>query len=273
MLAGSHQRRCRRGCTHTRLRSTLFCAQVRCDSAHSSATWSAQPGPVITPNRKQCATVSTCSLIAIRAATPRIPPVVTGHKRAICEQKRSIHCPRCVFIRLASSSALPAASAATSAAARVIEDSWSEHGWSITSRKGPISGQAVLQGITSRLDSPPSLPEMVYGDNSLVLRHEASGLQLKFDAESALREWLREGQEPLQLMHADKWKEARTHEIQMTNAAVVSYDWCACQPFPADVCDVAASEMSRVTCTLVVIRKYLPAGVPWVNRTVISHEP
>lgn len=50
------------------------------------------------------------------------------------------------------------------------------------------------------------LPEMVFGDNSLELVHEATGIKLHFNALDALRGWRQEGLPPVEVPAAAKWK-------------------------------------------------------------------
>lgn len=50
------------------------------------------------------------------------------------------------------------------------------------------------------------LPEMVFGDNSLELVHEAIGGKIHFNALDALRGWRQESLPPVQIPAAAKWK-------------------------------------------------------------------
>lgn len=50
------------------------------------------------------------------------------------------------------------------------------------------------------------LPEMVFGDNSLELLHEATGAKIHFNALDALRSWRQESLPPVQIPAAAKWK-------------------------------------------------------------------
>ena len=52
-------------------------------------------------------------------------------------------------------------------------------GWTATAATGRISGQEDLRRIEQELDKPPSLPEMLFGSNSLVMRHNASGVEVR----------------------------------------------------------------------------------------------
>ena len=44
--------------------------------------------------------------------------------------------------------------------------------------KAPISGQDQLKEIETKLESPPNLPEMLFGSNKMVLTHDASGTEV-----------------------------------------------------------------------------------------------
>lgn len=62
--------------------------------------------------------------------------------------------------------------------------SFESNGWTISAYKYPISNATQLDELQSRFRFP--LPEMTFGNNKLVLRHNPSGWQYTFDAQSAL---------------------------------------------------------------------------------------
>lgn len=50
--------------------------------------------------------------------------------------------------------------------------------WKFEAVKGCISGRNDLETLEARLNGPPSLPEMCFGANRLVLEHQDSGVKV-----------------------------------------------------------------------------------------------
>lgn len=50
------------------------------------------------------------------------------------------------------------------------------------------------------------LPEMVFGENALVLRHLSSNTKIHFNAFDALAGWKQEGLPPVEVPAAAQWK-------------------------------------------------------------------
>lgn len=50
------------------------------------------------------------------------------------------------------------------------------------------------------------LPEMVFGDSLLVLKHMETGLEISFNAFDALAGWKKEALPPVEVPAAAKWK-------------------------------------------------------------------
>lgn len=61
---------------------------------------------------------------------------------------------------------------------RVEVTSFILEGWKFEAAKGCISGRSDLETIEERLHGPPSLPEMCFGANRLVLEHQDSGAKV-----------------------------------------------------------------------------------------------
>lgn len=70
-----------------------------------------------------------------------------------------------------------------------------------------------------------SLPEQLFGDSFLEVRHQATGLRLRFDAQGALTAWHAQDLCPLQLDHAREWRQSRQANIEANNVATMTYDW------------------------------------------------
>ncbi|KAF8059428.1 TIP41L [Scenedesmus sp. PABB004] len=110
-------------------------------------------------------------------------------------------------------------------ASRVHEESCAVRGWSVRARTAPIIGSAQLDALSGALGGVLTLPEMVFGNSGLALRHDGSGLSLRFDAGDALRAWRADDLPPLKVSMAREWQAARVEEIAKQQAAVLEYDW------------------------------------------------
>ncbi|MQL87649.1 hypothetical protein Taro_020179, partial [Colocasia esculenta] len=71
------------------------------------------------------------------------------------------------------------------------------------------------------------LPEMVFGDNSLHLLHEKSGLMLHFNAFDALKEWKKESLPPVEVPAAAKWK----FRSKPSQQVILDYDYTFTTPY------------------------------------------
>ena len=79
------------------------------------------------------------------------------------------------------------------------------HGWTLAVQTGPISGADVLDQLAASL-SFTSLPEMVFGANSLVIG--AGAVRLRFCAADALvhcTQALNTEDAPVRVIHAAQW--------------------------------------------------------------------
>lgn len=78
--------------------------------------------------------------------------------------------------------------------------------------------------MSSRLGIP--IPEMIFGDNLVAIRHAASGWSIEFTAEAALDGVDKTGANMLQVAYAGEWSSSRekssAHDIQQV---VKPYDW------------------------------------------------
>lgn len=110
-------------------------------------------------------------------------------------------------------------------APRTHEESISQRGWTVTARKAPIIGSPLLEEYSEALGSVLTLPEILFGNSSLQLRHEASGVVLSFAAFDALKQWKLDNLPPLKVPVAKEWQAARQQEIAQQQAVVLDYDW------------------------------------------------
>ncbi|PSS19242.1 TIP41-like protein [Actinidia chinensis var. chinensis] len=100
------------------------------------------------------------------------------------------------------------------------------HGWEIESRNRPILNSLHLQEWECKLQTS-HLPEMVFGDNSLALKHINSGTKIHFNAFDALTGWKQEALPPVEVPAAAKWK-FRSKPFQQ---AILNYDYTFTTPY------------------------------------------
>jgi type 2A phosphatase activator TIP41 len=99
-------------------------------------------------------------------------------------------------------------------------------GWSILTRKAPILKMGPREKLEKTLGTI-HLPEMVFGDNSLELLHEATGVKIHFNALDALRSWRQESLPPVQIPAAAKWKFRTKPDEQV----ILDYDYTFTTPY------------------------------------------
>ncbi|XP_029117099.1 TIP41-like protein isoform X2 [Elaeis guineensis] len=99
-------------------------------------------------------------------------------------------------------------------------------GWHIESSRRPILSSLALQEWEEKLGTS-HLPEMVFGESSLYLLHEDSGIKLHFNAFDALKGWKQEPLPPVEVPAADKWK-FRSKPFQQVT---LDYDYTFTTPY------------------------------------------
>ncbi|POS78097.1 type 2A phosphatase activator TIP41 [Diaporthe helianthi] len=94
----------------------------------------------------------------------------------------------------------------------------------ISSRKLPISKSGPIDEMSARLGIP--VPEMIFGDNLVAVRHAPTGWSIEFAAEPALDAVDKTGANMLQVAYAGEWSSSRerssAHDIR---EVVKPYDW------------------------------------------------
>lgn len=120
-------------------------------------------------------------------------------------------------------------------APRPHEESVTQGGWTFTARKAPIIGSPLLEEYADRLGGVLTLPEILFGNSSLQLRHEASGVTLTFTAFQALQQWKADNLPPLKVAVAKEWQAARQQEIEKQQAVVLNYDWTYTTSYAGDL--------------------------------------
>lgn len=94
----------------------------------------------------------------------------------------------------------------------------------VSARKLPISKSGPIDAMSARLGIP--VPEMIFGDNLVAVRHAPSGWAVEFAAEPALDRVDKTGADMLQVAYAGEWSSSRerssAHDIR---EVVKPFDW------------------------------------------------
>uniref|UniRef100_A0A5B7BTH6 Putative TIP41-like protein n=1 Tax=Davidia involucrata TaxID=16924 RepID=A0A5B7BTH6_DAVIN len=100
------------------------------------------------------------------------------------------------------------------------------HGWEIESRKRSILKSLDVQEWEQKLQTS-HLPEMVFGESTLVLKHMNSGTKIHFNAFDALTGWKQEALPPVEVPAAAQWK-FRSKPFQQV---ILDYDYTFTTPY------------------------------------------
>ncbi|XP_061373907.1 TIP41-like protein [Gastrolobium bilobum] len=100
------------------------------------------------------------------------------------------------------------------------------HGWLIESRRHSILKSSTLQEWEQKLETS-HLPEMVFGENTLILKHLSSGTKIHFNAFDALCGWKQEALPPVEVPAAAKWK----FRSKPSQQVILDYDYTFTTPY------------------------------------------
>ncbi|XP_028780556.1 TIP41-like protein isoform X2 [Neltuma alba] len=99
-------------------------------------------------------------------------------------------------------------------------------GWEIETLKHSILKSSTAQEWEQKLQTS-HLPEMVFGENSLILKHVKSGTKLYFNAFDALCGWKQEALPPVEVPAAAKWK----FRSKPSQQVILDYDYTFTTPY------------------------------------------
>ncbi|KAF3324027.1 TIP41-like protein [Carex littledalei] len=99
-------------------------------------------------------------------------------------------------------------------------------GWHIESFNGPILNSSAVQQWEETLKTT-HLPEMVFGESSLILVHRPTGTKLHFNALDALKGWKEEALPPVEVPAAAQWK----FRCKPSEQVVLDYDYTFTTPY------------------------------------------
>lgn len=124
------------------------------------------------------------------------------------------------------------------------------HGWEIESRKRSILTSLEFEQWEQKLQTS-HLPEMVFGDSCLVLKHMQSGTKIYFDAFDALIGWKQEALPPVEVPAAAQWK-FRSKPFQQV---ILDYDYTFTTPYcGSELIDTdtehESGDLSKGSCNL-----------------------
>ena len=103
--------------------------------------------------------------------------------------------------------AAPTAHAAVSPESRRPHEI-SLHGFRISTQKLPILKAEPIEELTKKLGIAP--PEMIFGDNYVMIEHEKTGWGINFNAFDALNLVDKTGQSMLQVAYSKEWQRSRS---------------------------------------------------------------
>ncbi|KAG8903067.1 hypothetical protein FRB99_003773 [Tulasnella sp. 403] len=126
-------------------------------------------------------------------------------------------------------------------------------GWTISSTSMPISNSGEIDQLQESLNGLP-MPEMPFGNNSIVLRHHASGWEYRFDAAGALAGVklgeLGEGDGGVKVGYAREWMQSRLDPASETpmpeTSPTTPYDWTYTTTYPGHTTNNSAPNLKFV---------------------------
>lgn len=125
------------------------------------------------------------------------------------------------------------------------------HGWEIESRKRSILKSSTLELWEKKLETY-HMPEMVFGDSCLALKHVKSGFTIHFNAFDALVGWKKEALPPVEVPAAAQWK----FRSKPSQQIILDYDYtfttpyCGSETVKFDADKLEGGEISKDTCNL-----------------------
>ncbi|XP_047946288.1 TIP41-like protein [Salvia hispanica] len=99
-------------------------------------------------------------------------------------------------------------------------------GWEIETAKRSILNSSLVQQWEEKLQTT-HLPEMVFGESCLILKHINSGIKLHFNAYDALCGWKLEALPPVEVPAAALWK----FRCQPNDQVILDYDYTFTTPY------------------------------------------
>ncbi|KAJ5918994.1 TIP41-like protein [Penicillium verhagenii] len=96
-------------------------------------------------------------------------------------------------------------------------------GFRISTQKLPILKADPIEKMTKKLGIAP--PEMIFGDNYVMIEHEKSGWGINFNSFDALDRVDKTGQSMLQVAYSKEWQKSREKTHEGIKEVVKPFDW------------------------------------------------
>ncbi|KFY11422.1 hypothetical protein V492_04471 [Pseudogymnoascus sp. VKM F-4246] len=101
--------------------------------------------------------------------------------------------------------------------------SFSQHGWTISTRKLPISKSDAIDDMSDKLGIP--VPEMIFGDNMVSVENAGKGWCLEFNSFDALDRVDKTDKTMLKVAYSREWSESREKTHETIKEVVKPFDW------------------------------------------------
>ena len=92
------------------------------------------------------------------------------------------------------------------------DNSTTQHGFRITTRKSPILKAEPIEQMTAKLGITP--PEMIFGNNMVLIEHLPSEWSIEFNSFNALDRVDKTGNSMLQVAHTREWQSTRYERLE-----------------------------------------------------------
>ncbi|KAJ5117057.1 TIP41-like protein [Penicillium atrosanguineum] len=99
----------------------------------------------------------------------------------------------------------------------------STHGFRVSTQKQPILKADPIEDMTKKLGIAP--PEMIFGDNYVMIEHHKSGWAINFNSFDALDLVDKTGQSMLQVAYSKEWQKSRESTHEGIKEVVKPFDW------------------------------------------------
>jgi type 2A phosphatase activator TIP41 len=101
---------------------------------------------------------------------------------------------------------------------------WEISDWDFRCESGPIATEKEKEEL-AQSESLKHVPEQLYTKNTLRVEHKRSAFRLEFNVADALKQWVEDDNEAVNVAIASQWQQQRQEILQGSNVEKVSYDW------------------------------------------------
>jgi type 2A phosphatase activator TIP41 len=108
-------------------------------------------------------------------------------------------------------------------------------GWEVVTHKHAILTSGEIDTMTKKLGIAP--PEMIFGNNSVEIKHQATGWGIRFTALDALDLVDKTGESMLKVAYSEAWQKMRQQVHEDIKEIVKPFDWTYTTPYKGTVLD------------------------------------